>query len=294
MSKGWTIGPDGWVTGNMFGFPIERFEIRRPDGLPYLILDEDSQLGNLHTSEGTDLDSLLNWMNFHDPPDKYRFAGNWAVGENRIAQTRPLWAQGSLLLGGSATNQPMRMEVEQVAKSQFGPNTWVPAAETFMPMAALAAFYFLEFDVPLQTPLAGWQDNGSDVNPTFFGPNNRRVAAQNNGLHNLKGWIHHCEVPLNVHGDCGTYSRATLFAVAQDFVDSLNPPGGDDLTPDQEKRLIRAETAAEYAFGFMRGLALALGLDPPESLDDVPEPAEKGWGEATGKRVAEALKAAEA
>lgn len=248
----WTVDPSGWVSGQMFGIPVEHNEVKRPGGQSYLVLDEDSKLGNLHTSEGTDVDNLVAFLKLQG------YAGQWCVGEGRIIQTRPVWAQGSLLLGGSATNSPMRMEVEQVAFSQFGA-PWTPAIATFGPICALVAFYNVEFGVPLKVPDSRWKDDGSDISPGYYGPNNRRTQAAAAGLSNLEGWIHHCEVPQNLHADCGSYNRTALFTAAQLLVDSLNPPKEDDLTPEQAAQLANVDDFAtkvnrENLAGLLRGI----------------------------------------
>lgn len=247
----WTIGSDGWVDGSIFGFKVEHEEVPRPGGQAYLRLTESSKLANLHTSEGLTMDGLIATLR------SKQFAGQWCVGQGRIVQTRPVWAQGSLLLGGDATNKPCRMEVEQVAFTKS--TLWQPEPPTFGPMAALAAFYAVEFGVPLKTPIASWKDDGSDVSPGFFGPNNRRTQTAAAGMGNLQGWIHHCEVPQNLHADCGAYNRTALYAAAQKLVDSLNPPEEDDMTPEQAAQLANVDDFAtkvnrENLAGLLRGI----------------------------------------
>lgn len=275
--KDWTIGGDGWVTGKMFGVPVEKNEVKRPGGEPYLRLNESSKLGNLHTSEGVDVDNLVAFLKLQG------YAGQWCVGEGRIVQTRPLWAQGSLLLGGSSTNYPMRMEVEQVAFSQYGA-PWLPAPATYGPITALVAFYNVEFGIPLQRPVAFWKDDGSDISPGYYGPNSRRATAASIGLGNLQGWIHHCEVPQNLHADCGSYNRSQLFADAQKLVDSLNPPPPpeDDMTDEQAFELNKLHAFRE---GFLHGFGLTVTNKDGDVVNVVPDNKHPNWkaGDALGR-----------
>ena len=261
MSKDWTIGSDGWVDGSIFGFKVEHQEVPRPSNQAYLHLDATSKLGNLHTSEGSGMDSLIATLRAK------QFAGQWCVGLNRVVQTRPVWAQGSLLLGGDSTNKPMRMEVEQVAFSKFS-GVWTPVNSTLDPMAALVAFYNIEYGVPLKVPIASWKDDGSDISPGFFGANNRRSQAASAGLGNLEGWIHHCEVPQNLHADCGTYNRTLLFAKAKVLIDSVNPPpnpppGGDDMTESEVQELLESQLGIATNSQLIR-MAFLRGADDHE------------------------------
>lgn len=260
MPKDWTIGSNGWVTGKMFGIPVEKNEVKRPGGESYLVLHEDSKLGNLHTSEGSTIDGLIATLKAKG------FAGQWCVGQGRIVQTRPVWAQGSLLLGGSATNAPMRMEVEQVGFTKTT-GVWTPDVGTFGPMCALAAFYAVEFGIPLKVPVASWKDNGSDLSPAFFGANSRRNQAAAVGLSNLEGWIHHCEVPQNLHADCGTYNREGLFAAAQLLVDSLK--GDDWMAEFTEAELDRLKklAAGDQLVGFRAGMIQGEKKEPLKAPD---------------------------
>lgn len=229
---GWhiTLTPNGApdaVVGDLWGYDVEKRYIPRPGNKPFIPLtDQARRKSCAHTTEGAsgtdpdDIDDAWDWMSSQG------FGPHFLAGEGRIIQCRPLYAQASTLktpeAGGYYPNAYFICQVEQVANSKFDDHPWMPDPDVAGPMAAIMAFYAIEFDVPLIVPFA-W----SDVhNGPYYGPNVRRDQAQAFPLEDLAGWFHHFEVPYNLHADCGSYARHDMLIKAAVLVDDFDS-GGD-------------------------------------------------------------------
>src|SRR5256885_2158109 len=85
---------DGWGKGSIPGpggraYEIEQHLVPRTAHQPFLRLEATPANLVLHTTEGTTVDGAIGTMTTnHDP-------AQWLVGEHRIAQLRPVWAQGA-------------------------------------------------------------------------------------------------------------------------------------------------------------------------------------------------------
>jgi hypothetical protein len=124
---------DGWVKGSIPGpggrtYEIEHHLVPRTANQPFLRLELSPPNLVLHTTEGTSVDGAISTLTAKFSPSQ------WIVGEQRIVQTRPLWAQGAAV----DTENGKAMQIEMVAKSNLA--LWLPDEASLHPLVALVAF----------------------------------------------------------------------------------------------------------------------------------------------------------
>ncbi len=263
----YTIHADGWVTGTLTGpgsveYPIEKHECPRALGAPYRSLTKTPPDLLLHTTEGVDLDSAIATL-------RLKFAASqWACGENRIAQLRPLWAQGAAV----DTQGEFFMQVENVAKSQL--TLWLPAKETLNPLVALVAFLHKEriITTGLERPpgLASLPlvlDKGPQASASYY----RRFLAPEPAQDGVRG---HVDSKDDEHYDPGSFDYPAFFALVEGVL------GGDSdmTTPAEKAQLARFQT-------YLDTLTKGLG--------STADPTKPATAEGAGLRVAKAVKDAE-
>ncbi len=224
------IAPDGWVSGALPGpggvlYPIEKHECPRPNGEAYRRIEKTPPDLLLHTTEGVDLDSAIATLKAKFSPSQ------WACGENRIAQLRPLWAQGAAV----DTQSAYFMQVENVAKSSLA--LWLPAKETLYPLVALVAMLHKEHIITtgLERPpgLASLPlvlDKGPQASDSYY----RRFLAPEPSQDGVRG---HVDSKDDEHYDPGSWDYPTFFALVEGVL------GGDDdvTTPAEKKTIADAE-----------------------------------------------------
>jgi hypothetical protein len=251
-------------------FDVEKKEIPRPGGAAFLKLSETPS-GCLHTTEGHDIDSAWN-TNRNDPDGS--FGPHFYVGENRIIQARPLWAQASSLLGGEPNHHFVQVEaVYRIAdlKPTIAPHLTKPG--TIEPLLAVMSFLRDRLGIPLWRP-PEWPDDLTKDDPKSA---NGAWAVEDNyrrrsGLAmKRRGWFNHLEVPGNTHYDAGSFGFAEAFQMIEEGVDVA-------LTEEQEKTLKAAKA-------FLDELRATLGSKPNES--------EEARAKGAGSRVAKAVLKAE-
>lgn len=197
-----------WV--NTIGqFNVERREIPRPQGKPYL-LNSSTLIGILHTTEGTTVNGAWNVLN-----EKHS-APHFIAGEGRIVQCRPLNVQGAALVPGpdNTANVHAQIQIEMVAKSNQ--SLWLPANDTLQPTVAIMAFCAKQLGIPLRIP-NNWPDDCSDVPLPWASNNRRRKQAAEGSWPIQKGWWMHMEVPFQGatwHWDCGALQRSSMIVMA--------------------------------------------------------------------------------
>ncbi len=261
------IAPDGWVTGALPGpggvlYPIEKHECPRPNGEAYRRIEKTPPDLLLHTTEGTDLDSAIATLRAKFSPSQ------WACGENRIAQLRPLWAQGAAV----DTQNAYFMQVENVAKSQL--TLWLPELRTLNPLVALVAMLHQEHIITtgLERPpgLASLPlvlDKGPQASDSYY----RRFLAPEPSQDGARG---HVDALDDEHWDPGSFDYPGFFALVEGVI------GGDDdvTTPAEKAQLARFQT-------YLDTLTKGLG--------STADPTKPATAEGAGLRVAKAVKDAE-
>jgi hypothetical protein len=109
-------------------YKVEHHMVPRTANQPFLRLEMSPANLVLHTTEGTTVDGAIGTMtNDHDP-------AQWLVGEDRIVQLRPIWAQGAAV----DTENGKAMQIEIVGSSKL--TVWLPDEPSLFPLVALVAF----------------------------------------------------------------------------------------------------------------------------------------------------------
>jgi hypothetical protein len=255
-------------------YKVEHFEMPRPDGKPYLRVNEGSGIGVLHTTENSSVEGAKLWL-------KQKFsAPHFITGEHRIVQCRPLWAQGAALVTDPPhyPNHDARVQIEQVTFSKTF--LWKPVAGTLEPTAAVVGWCADKLGIPIKRPYSGWRDDGKDMPFPWAENNQRRSLAAAGGWPERKGWWHHMEVPWqgpSWHWDCGAYDRTVLFTMAKE----------DDMTPDEVRKIIADVLNKHRVIQFGAGI---FDYDQDPTDPQPPEGPERARGWAFAKNaVADAV-----
>jgi hypothetical protein len=192
-----------WV-GKIGPYRVEKKESPRPVG-PYLKLDSNPSFC-VHTTEGTTVAGAWNTL------DSQGFAPHFIVGEDRIVQMRPLWAQGATL---RAHNEEY-IQVECVGFSKLTEHKLTP--ETWDPLVYLS-WYVTEVEgVPPYRP-PEWPD--SLGGGTWANDNNRR---QDGYALSRRGIYGHVDVPDQSptwHWDPGSLNYSELLKQAKEIEDNM-------------------------------------------------------------------------
>lgn len=243
------IGPDGWVTGSLPGpgvveYPIEKHECPRPGNEPYRRLEKTPPDLCLHTTEGTDLDSAIATLKAKFSPSQ------WACGENRIAQLRPLWAQGAAV----DTQNAYLMQVENVAKSQT--TLWLPVKETLSPLVALVAMLHREHIITSGTSRPKALEGLPlvlDRMPAAVSTYYRRSLAPEPTHDGVRG---HVDLKDDEHWDPGSFDYPTFFQLVEGVI------GDDEMSAEDKVKLEKAATSAERFEDYLNGQQLVLAGKP--------------------------------
>jgi hypothetical protein len=195
----------------VFGFNVERREIKRSGGRPYFPIS-NTGVGVLHTTEGDTVDGAWSTLNGNFS------APHFITGENRIVQCRPLTAQGAALRANAPhnPNREAQIQIEMVARSSQ--SLWLPVDGTLQPTVALMAYCAQNLGIPLRIPV-DWPDDCSDVPLPWAAENARRIKAADGLWPTETGWWMHMEVPWQQpswHWDCGAVKRSVMIQMAND------------------------------------------------------------------------------
>jgi hypothetical protein len=188
----------GWV-GKIGPYEVERMEGPRPGGQSYLKLNANPSFC-VHTTEGSTVEGAVNTLrnNCSCP--------HFVVGEGRIVQMRPLWAQAATLV----SHNERFIQVECVGRANLKEHQLTPG--TWSPLVALTRFVNQELGVPLKRPL-GFADQ---LPPgTWANDNPRRQSGKA-----LQGRVvvGHIDVPDQSptwHWDPGSLDYSALFDQAR-------------------------------------------------------------------------------
>lgn len=264
-------------------YAVEKKEIPRPGNEEFRRLSETPS-GCLHTTEGDDIDSA--WSTNRNDSDG-PFGPHFYVGNDRIIQSRPLWAQASSLLGGETNNRFIQVEaVFRCAnlKPVIAPHLMKPG--TIEPLLELMRFLRDRIGIPLARP-AEWSDDLTTDNPKSANgawaveDNYRRLSGI---AMQRRGWFNHLEVPGNSHYDAGSFQFQEAFRQIEGgagFSSRGFEQGEDDvaLTEEQEQTLAEAKL-------FLDELRATLGK--------VKDPTKRAATEPAGARVARSVLRSEA
>lgn len=243
-------------------YPIEHHNSPRPPGSdgnpqPYRRIEKTPPDLCLHTTEGTDLDTAIATLKAKFSPPQ------WAVGENRIAQLRPLWAQGASV----DTQNAYLMQIEIVAKSQV--TLWLPQAESLNPLVALVAFLHQEHIITTGTGRPKTLEDLPlvlDKLPAAVDTYYRRALAPLPTFDGVRG---HVDLKDDEHWDPGSFDYPTFFQLVEGVI------GGDDMTPEEKATFAKLEK-------FYNALTKSLG--------QTGNPTEPATADGAGIRVARAVK----
>ena len=251
---------EGWVSGSLPGpggrtFDVERHLIPRPGNQPFLRLEMVPPNLVLHTTEGTSVNGAIATLTAKFSPSQ------WIVGENRIVQTRPLWAQGAAV----DTENARGMQIEVVARSQL--ELWLPPEASLHPLVALVAFLAKE---ELVQPLVrhGHLEGlplALDRLPAATDSYYRRAL----GAWPASGVYGHVDLPSDEHWDPGSFDYPKFFDMVREV------QGGED-----------DEVSIDELLAGMRRRINRKGQPPPDAAKHVKE----GWKVAD--EIFEALAAA--
>lgn len=220
-------GKPVWLDGQkLFGFTVEKHEIPRAGGKSYLPINQTTEIGCLHTTEGRTVASAIDAMDGDVSAGKMPDPCHFIAGEGRLVQTRPLFVQAASL--HAPANMFAFVQIEMVAFSKT--TLWLPDDPTLKPAVALMAYCAQQKWIPLQVP-NGWPDDIADVKPYPSTNNSRRRTAVANHWWpgtspNLirpesKGWWEHMEVPFqgsSWHWNCGALKRSVMLQMAKDLL----------------------------------------------------------------------------
>lgn len=193
-----------WIEGqNVFGFTVEKHELRRPGGKPFFPMPTDGGIFVVHTTEGSTVaGALATLAAAGDGP-------HFVAGENRLVQCRPVGVQGASL--HPQQNRFPVIQVECVGFSQT--HLYSLPDPTGKPLAALLAWAVKNLAVPLKRPSQLWKDNMSDCPLPWATATNARRKTGIWDQH-LPGIYGHIEVqhqePTN-HFDPGALNYTLLF-----------------------------------------------------------------------------------
>jgi hypothetical protein len=200
---------NGWITGSLPGpgdrmFLVVRRESPRPNGQSYIRLSDPTAFV-IHTTEGSTVDGAWNTLNSRGS------APHFLVGEHRIIQMRPLWAQAATLRdnGGSWHPNSVGWQIESVGHASQDVHKLTPPS--WDPLVAVTAFMAETKDVPLARP-SGWRDDLDDITTILASDNTRRRTRKAVGF---RGLLMHLEIPDQSptwHWDAGALNFTDLIA----------------------------------------------------------------------------------
>ncbi|HKV38813.1 MAG TPA: hypothetical protein VJX67_06345 [Blastocatellia bacterium] len=208
-----------WITGDVFGVPVEKKEIRRAGGKPY-IANTANGTGVLHTTEGGSVAGAWNTLS------KSGSAPHVICGEGRIVQCRPLNVQGAALRGGpnNANKGPIQIEMVGFSKEVL----WLPEKGTLTPAVAFMAYCAAELGIPLSVPY-DWADDLSDCSKPWASHNSRRRKMEGDWPNIPKGWYMHLEQGWqgpSWHWDAGAIQRSVMIQQAAALIAARQAAGG--------------------------------------------------------------------
>lgn len=192
----------------------------------------------LHTTEGGS--SLGQAYKTWDYPPQF------AVGDGKIVQLFPTWAQGESV----DTEDALAMQVEIAADCRI--EKWLPAPSSLEPLVALVAFLHREKLITTGLKRPDGQDWPIAVDrlPAAVDTYYRRRS----GVWPAAGVYGHIEMPNDEHWDPGGFDYPVFFNMVESVLD-----GGDDMTPEQLQRLKDVEAGMRGVDDFLAGSA------PPEA-----------------------------
>lgn len=185
----------GWVD-RIGPYKVEKREGPRSGGQPYLRLETEKPSGVLHTTEGSTVDGAVAHLK------RNHWSPHFVVGEGRIVQMRPLWAQAATMRSG--TNGRF-IQIEAVGSSKREPH--LLTRPTLEPLLAVMEFLRDRCGIPLRRP-EGWEDDALRSGTWAVEDNPRRRSGVAFRFH---GWLGHVDVPNNTHWDPGSFRYAAAF-----------------------------------------------------------------------------------
>jgi hypothetical protein len=208
-----------WISEPVFNFPVEKNEIPRSGGRPYLPNEGPLNL-ILHTTEGSTVAGALATLDQNVDPSHF------VVGQGRIIQLRPVNAQAAAL------HDPMNVsciQVEIVGFSQEKP--WLPEDDTLEPLVGLIAYLSQNLNIPLVVPYDDWVDDLSDC-PLPWAANNKRRKQCAPTYPKPYGVYGHIDIPNqqpSYHWDPGCLQISVILQKAQAYIaGNADAPGAGE------------------------------------------------------------------
>jgi hypothetical protein len=241
---------DGWIHGELPGPEGRTYQVEREprDDFAFVRLAIPRPNLVLHTTQAPDLRERYKTWDF--PPQ-------FGVGDHRIVQLFPVWAQGK----ASKAQDARAMQIEITGLSSIP--RWLPFRHALQPLVALVAFLHRRklIKTGLSRPTDDWPI-AVDHLPAAVFDYYRRTA----GLWpNVAGVYGHIELPGDDHWDPGGFDYPEFFGMVRDVL------GGDeDMRMDE---LIKGHQAYRDKF---KSRGEDPGPPPQNKSDDFKE----GWRQA--------------
>lgn len=186
----------GWLT-KAGKYRVEKMPMPHPVGRVDLMRPP---AGVTHTIEGS-LESGIGVFRKH-------YAPTFGVGPGRIVQFVPFGYMTAALendYGGGETNRWARVQIEIAGFSKD--TTWLPAASTLDPLAALMAALVKAQGIPLTRPYP-------DALPSKPWATELFRRRHDGKWGKTAGWFGHIEIPENAHWDPGALDWSALLKLA--------------------------------------------------------------------------------
>jgi hypothetical protein len=199
----------GWVFGELPGLDGRTYRMEkhpRTDQSSVRLVRSRPNLV-LHTTESPDLGERYRTWPY--PPQL-------AVGDGRIVQLFPLWAQGKASKGQDA----YAMQVEIAGYSKLG--VWLPPMDSLGPLVALMAFLEAQEVVPTSTARPADWPTHVDFRPGGLPASDDYYRRKAGLWPDTPGVFGHLELPGDTHWDPGGLDYPRLFELVREVL------GGED------------------------------------------------------------------
>ena len=240
----------GWIHGELPGPEGRTYQVERAprDDFTFVRLAIPRPNLVLHTTQAPDLKERYKTWDF--PPQ-------FGVGDHRIVQLFPVWAQGKATKAQDA--RAMQIEITGFSKTA----RWLPFRHALQPLVALVAFLHQRklIKTGLSRPTDDWPIAVDHLPAAVFDYYRRKAGL----WPDVPGVYGHIELPGDDHWDPGGFDYPEFFGMVRDVL------GGDeDMRVDE---LIKGHQAYSEKFK-------SKGEDPGSPPQDKSDDFKEGWRQA--------------